>query len=139
VSRRRWRIPIVACALLAGVTAAGAGAGTDEIEPTTTRSAPAIPCLERAIVVAYLHDFQDQIMQRWVVPEDSLSDQTVVVRFRLDADGRMKSWKLRSWSNRRLANSVELAFRHAEPGLPIPDRAACLIGRSIDIRFENPY
>jgi len=133
-SRSWWRTPLGACALLAA-----AAALADDVEPPPSHGDPAIPCLERAIVVAYLHHFQDQIMQRWVVPEDSLADQTVVVRFRLEEDGRLKSWKLQSWSNRRLANSVELAFRHAQPALPIPDRAACLIGRAIDIRFENPY
>jgi hypothetical protein len=74
-----------------------------------------------------------------VVPEDTLGDQSVVVRFRLTDAGQLKSWKLVSWTNRRLANSVELAFQHARLSMSIPERAACLIGRPIDIRFENPY
>ena len=126
-------VRIAALAWLACVLGASAHAQA----PTKDRSDP--PCLERPIVVAYLHALQDQIMQRWVMPEDSLADQTVVVRFEVAQDGRLRSWKLVSTTNRRIANSVELAFDHAEPIGPVPERAACLVDRAIEMRFENPY
>ena len=97
------------------------------------------PCLERAAAVAYLHRFQDQVMLHWVIPEDTISDQTVAVRFRLSKDGNVVAWKLRSWTSRRIANSVELAFRHATSAGPIPEPAACLVDRMVEMHFENPY
>lgn len=97
------------------------------------------PCLERAAAVAYLHRFQDQIMLHWVIPQDSLSDQTVTVRFRLSEDGYVVAWKLQSWTNHRIANSVELAFRNATSAGPIPEPAKCLVDRMVEMRFENPY
>lgn len=97
------------------------------------------PCLERPIVVAYLHHLQDQVMDRWSLPEDSLANQAVVVRFRLGEDGALLTYKLVSWTSRRIANSVELALAHSRPFGWIPDDATCLVGRSIEMRFENPY
>ena len=78
-------------------------------------------------------------MRAWVIPEDTLSDQTIAVRFRLSEDGSVFAWKLRSWTSHRIANSVELAFRHAEPVGPIPASAACLVDRMVEMHFENPY
>ena len=132
VRSRTLRILCLACVL-----AAAAQADEDAEPHPGGNTTPA--CLERAVVVAYLHHFQDQVMRRWVLPDDTLADQAVVVRFRLAGDGSLLSWKLRSWTNRRIANSVELAFRHAESAGPIPEPAACLIGRAIEIHFENPY
>jgi hypothetical protein len=130
----RTLIPVlVAASVFAGAASA---AESSEAIPVEI-SAP--PCLERAAAVAYLHRFQDQIMQRWVIPGDTLADQTVAVRFRFAEDGKLADWKLHFWSNRRVADSVERAFRHATSAGPIPESAACLIGRLVEMHFENPY
>ena len=100
---------------------------------------PAPPCLERALVVVYLHQLQDHVMERWVVPEDSLTDQAVEVRFRLAEDGSLLTYKLVSWTSRRIANAVELAMEQSGPFGPIPETATCLVGREVEMRFENPY
>ena len=78
-------------------------------------------------------------MDLWTVPEDSLANQAVVVRFRLAEDGSLLTYKLVSWTSRRIANSVELALAHSRPFGWIPDDATCLVGRSIEMQFENPY
>jgi hypothetical protein len=102
--------------------------------------APEAPsCLERPIVVVYLHRLQDQVMDRWTLPEDIPANQVVVVRLRLGEDGALLTYKLVSWTNRRIANSVELALAHSRPFGWIPDDATCLVGRSIEMQFENPY
>jgi hypothetical protein len=124
---------LVAAGAFAGAAYAAEGSEAVPVEI----SAP--PCLERAAAVAYLHRFQDQIMQRWAIPEDTLADQTVSVRFRFAEDGNLADWKLHFWSNRRVADSVERAFRHATSAGPIPEPAACLIGRMVEMHFENPY
>jgi len=126
------------CVLLAaGVFASQARADTaDEAASGELRE---IPCLERAVVVSYLHRFQDQIMKYWVIPEDTLTDQTIAVRFRLAEDGNVADWKLHSWTSHRVANTVELAFRSATSPGPVPEPAACLIGRMVEMHFENPY
>ena len=115
--------------------AAHAAGGAESIPGKITET----PCLERAAAVAYLHRFQDRIMLSWVLPEDTLSDQRVTVSFRLSEDGNVVAWKFRSWTSRRIANSVELAFRHATSAGPIPEPAACLVGRTVEMQFENPY
>ena len=115
--------------------AAHAAGGAESMPGEITET----PCLERAAAVAYLHRFQDRIMLHWVLPEDMLSDQRVTVRFRLSEDGNVVAWKLRSWTSRRIANSVELAFRHATSAGPIPEPAACLVDRMVEMQFENPY
>ena len=97
------------------------------------------PCLERPIVVAYLHQLQDQVMDRWSLPEDVPANQVVVIRLRLGEDGALLTYKLVSWTSRRIANSVELALAHSRPFGWIPDDATCLVGRSIEMQFENPY
>lgn len=131
--RAAFRI-LVAASAFSGTTTQAA----DSSAPVQGRIA-ATPCLERAAVVAYLHRFQDRIMQYWVIPDDTLSDQTVAVRFRLSGDGYAVAWKLQSWTSHRIANSVELAFRHASSAGPIPEAAACLTDRMIEMHFENPY
>jgi len=117
----------------------GIAARADQDSTAVQGDIPTIPCLERAAAVTYLHRFQDQVMLHWVVPEDTPSDQTVAVRFRLSEDGNAVDWKLEFSSNHRIANSVELAFRHAISAGPIPESAACLIDRMVEMRFENPY
>jgi hypothetical protein len=130
----RKLLRILLAAIAFGTTAHAAEAAEPVPGKITT-----IPCFERAAAVAYLHRFQDQIMLYWVIPEDSLSDQTVVVRFRLSEDGNVVAWKLLSWTNHRIANSVELAFRHATSPGPIPEPAICLVNRMVEMHFENPY
>ncbi|MBW2286670.1 MAG: hypothetical protein JRG90_02495 [Deltaproteobacteria bacterium] len=124
--------------LLAAVAFGTAAHAAETAEPVPGKITT-IPCFERAAAVAYLHRFQDQIMLRWVIPEDTISDQMVAVRFRLSEDGNVAAWKLLSWTNRRIANSVELAFRHATSPGPIPEPAICLVDRMVEMHFENPY
>jgi len=108
-----------------------------------TRNEAVVPppssCFDRPIVVAYLHLLQDQVMRRWVIDEDSASDQQVVVHFRLAEDGSLLTYKLVSWTSRRIADAADLAIRHAGPFGPIPESATCVIGRSIEMQFENPF
>jgi hypothetical protein len=137
VSLRRWGLSgaLALAALQAGP--GGADAGADPNAEPAAR--PPAACLERPIVVGYLHHLQDDVMDRWVVPDDTASDQAVVVRFRLAEDGTFLTYKLVSSTSHRLANSVELAVRHAGPFGPVPESATCVIGRPIEMRFENPY
>jgi len=134
--------PAARSAAILVILAASVFSGTARADasetPVQSRSAT-IPCLERAAVVAYLHRFQDRIMQYWVIPQDTLSDQTVAVRFRLSEDVNTTTWKLHSSTSSRIANSVELAFRHATSAGPIPEPAACLVDRRVEMHFENPY
>jgi hypothetical protein len=129
--RHGWRRPAFALAawLVVASVAKADGARPGERPPQ--------PCLERALVVVYLHQLQDHVMERWVVPEDSLADQAVVVRFRLAEDGAFLTYRLLSWTNRRIANGVELALANSGPFGPIPKDATCLIGRAVEMRFEN--
>lgn len=128
--------------LAAAIVFAGGSAAGDAGRPPGAAAAEAgaaTPCLERPIVVVYLDRLQDRVMKYWVVPEDSLLNQTVVVRFRLAADGSFTRTELVSATSSRIANSVELAIRYAGPFGLIPDGARCLVGRSIEMQFENPY
>jgi hypothetical protein len=129
-----------AAAFVLGASLLGALAARAEDVP---RAAPdagdVVPCLERSIVVAYLHILQDRVIDFWGVPEDSLANQEVVVRFRLAETGTLLTYKLVSWTSRRIANSVELAIAHAKPFGPIPEAASCLVGRAVEMRFENPF
>jgi hypothetical protein len=100
---------------------------------------PSQRCFDRPIVVAYLHYLQDRVMERWVIDEDTASDQRVVVRFRLAENGSLLTYKLISWTSRRTADAADLAVRTAEPFGRVPDSATCIVGRSLDIQFENPY
>jgi len=120
--------------VLLGGAAPGARADSAAPEPD---SRPA--CLERPMVVVYLNHLQDRIMEYWVVPEDSLTDQEVVVRFQLAADGSFMRTQLVSSTNTRIANGVELALRYAGPFGIVPPEAECIIGRPIEIHFQNPY
>jgi hypothetical protein len=127
------RLPAAALAAWLVFAAAAKADGADPGER------PATACLERALVVVYLHQLQDHVMERWIVPEDSLADQTVVVRFRLAEDGSFLTYQLLSWTNRRIANSVELALANSGPFGWIPEDATCLVGRAVEMRFENPH
>ena len=137
VRRQGPRLPaaltLAACLLRIGSVEA-AGAGPDPADAPTPPS-----CLERPVAVVYLHDLQDQVMDRWTVPEDSPANQAVVVRFRLAEDGSLLTYKLVSWTSRRIANAVELAMEQSGPFGPIPETATCLVGREVEMRFENPY
>lgn len=102
-------------------------------------AAPVRSCFDRPIVVAYLHHLQDQVMWHWAIDDDSAGDQRVIVHFRLAEDGSLLTYKLISWTSRRIADAADLAMRHAGPFGPVPDSATCVIGRSIEMQFENPY
>jgi hypothetical protein len=116
-----------ALAVIASLRCTGTALGDGE-RPTVPAAPRASPCLERPIVVAYLHQLQDRVMDRWIVPEDTLANQAVVLRFRLSEDGSLLTYKLVSWTSRRIANSVELAVAHSGPFGSIPENATCLVG-----------
>ena len=136
--RLRLRGIAALCSLVTGLTGAG---GIQTVSGAAAGPAPQQPtsCLERPIVVAYLHHLQDQVMAYWIVPEDTLTDQAVVVRFRLAEDGSLLTYVQLSSTSQRVANTVELAMHNSGPFGRIPWNATCIIGRGIEMRFENPY
>jgi hypothetical protein len=136
--RARLRAATALGVLAAAVTGAGVVRASSEATAGAATSRPTA-CLERPIVVAYLHHLQDRVMARWVVPEDTPTDQTVVVRFRLAEDGSLLTYAMLSATSQRVANTVELAMQHSGPFGRIPENATCVVGRAIDMRFENPY
>ncbi len=95
-------------------------------------------CIELPIVVVYLHHVQDQVLDYWVLPDDSPADHEVVVRLRLAENGALLEHQILSATHARLSRSVDLAVRGAAPFTPRPEGAECLIRRAIITTFRNP-
>jgi len=136
--RRRHRIAIAGALLLALAGTARADAGP-EAGPVAPADPPPRPCFERPIVVAYFHHLQDRVMDHWADDGDLVANQRVVVRFRIDERGALLTYKLVSWTSQRVANAADLAIRHAAPFGPVPASATCIVGRAIELQFDNPF
>jgi len=136
VKRRRRIHGLAGLGAASLLLAAPARADLDERRPVAL---PPTPCFDRPIVVAYFHHLEDRVMDRWADDGDSAANQRVVVRFRLDERGALMTYKLVSFTSRRVANAADLAIRHASPFGPVPEAATCIVGRSIELQFENPY
>lgn len=96
-------------------------------------------CFDRAMVTVYVHHLQDRVMAWWGIPPDTMADREVIVALWLDGEGGLVHHELVSSTNRRLASSVEVALEHAAPFGPVPEEAACLIGKKLVLKFENPH
>lgn len=129
---RRWLAATTALLGLAG--AAPAQVAVDEAQPDSDRAA----CFRMAASTVYLHYVQDRILDAWELPEDGLANHSVVLRLRVDADGMLRVYELVSFSDRRLAGSVQRAVLLASPFGPLPRGAECLVGRDILTTFGNP-
>jgi hypothetical protein len=94
-------------------------------------------CLQSPYVQAVLEAVKDRMLHQWRLPDGIRADESVVLGFILDADGRVVRSAVFESSNTHLAYSALRALRESEP-LEIPADAACLVGIPIVGTFTNP-
>jgi hypothetical protein len=95
-------------------------------------------CMLEPSVYLYLSEAQDRILARWELPPDGLAGREVVVRLVLAGDGSVRSMRVVSYSDRRLARSARFAIERAAPFGPVPPDAACLVGLPLRTTLRNP-
>jgi TonB family protein len=108
----------------------GTGTGTSVVSKSA--------CFERASVRAYLVEVKDRTIGRWVLPPGLSSDQTVTLRFNLDAAGSASRVSLVDATDNALGASAVDALRAAAPFPPMPSDARCLSQVPIVATFSNP-
>jgi TonB family protein len=112
----------------------GGGDGSS-LSPTATT---ARECFARPEVKSYLGSVQDKTLDRWILPPGVNADQTVTLRFKIDAAGSASNVSLVRASDNALGASAVDALRAAAPFPPMPDEARCLARVPITATFSNP-
>ncbi|MCG8592353.1 MAG: TonB C-terminal domain-containing protein [Proteobacteria bacterium] len=85
----------------------------------------------------YVRNLRERVMRVWEVPDGVPADQTVVVRFRLRADGSADALETVEGADPALSQSALEAFRRATPE-PVPADASGLVGCWLRGSFRNP-
>ena len=120
--------------VLASCTALEIGRPADWPE-TNTRAGRS--CMESPYVRAVLRSVKDRVLHQWRLPGGIAANETVVLGFILDANGRVVRSAVFEASNRALAYSALHAIDGSEP-FDIPADAMCLAGVPFVARFTNP-
>lgn len=95
-------------------------------------------CLERPEVKMYLDQVKQRMRSRWVGGNDAAAQQSVTLKFVLDASGSlMKSELSQSTGDTALDQSAVEAIRAASPFAVMPERARCLARRSLVGTFRT--
>jgi len=113
----------------------GSGGSGSSLSPAATT---ARECFQRPEVKSYLGSVQDKTLDRWILPPGVTADQTVTLRFKLDAAGSATTVSLVRASDNALGASAVEALRAAAPFPPMPDPARCLSRVPITATFSNP-
>jgi TonB family protein len=93
-------------------------------------------CTDRPEVKAYLEEVRQRTRARWVGGNDAAEEQSVTLRFSLDASGSLiKSELAESTGDVALDQSAVEAMRSASPFMPMPDRVRCLARQSLTGKF----
>lgn len=95
-------------------------------------------CFDRPEVQEYWTAVERRMYARWVLPPDVPADQTVKLRFELDAAGSARRVDLVPGGDARLGQSAVDALRSAAPFPPMSDQVRCLAGAPIVGTFRNP-
>ncbi len=94
-------------------------------------------CLETADARAYQEDVRTRMLSRWTLPDGVESNQTVRIRFKLDAAGSVLSAEVLGGGDARLNASALDALRSASPFPPMADRVRCMAGEALVGSFRN--
>lgn len=94
-------------------------------------------CFQRSEVQAYQEQIRTRMLSRWALPAGVESNQTVKLRFKLDAAGSVLSAQIVSSGDPRLGQSALDALRSASPFPPMSDRVRCLAGTEYVGTFRN--
>jgi TonB family protein len=113
----------------------GSGGSGSSLSPAATT---ARECFSRPEVKSYLGSVQNKTLDRWILPPGVTADQTVTLRFKIDAAGSATSVSLVEASDNALGASAVDALRAAAPFPPMPDPARCLSRVPITATFSNP-
>ena len=94
-------------------------------------------CLETADAKAYQESVRTRMLSRWTLPDGVESNQTVRLRFKLDAAGSVLSAEVLGGGDARLNASALDALRSASPFPPMADRVRCMAGQALVGSFRN--
>jgi len=94
-------------------------------------------CLDTADAKAYQEGVRTRMLSRWTLPDGVESNQTVRLRFKLDAAGSVLSAEVLGGGDARLNASALDALRSASPFPPMADRVRCMAGQALVGSFRN--
>lgn len=94
-------------------------------------------CLETADAKAYQEDVRLRMLSRWTLPDGLESNQTVRIRFKLDAAGSVLAAEVLGGGDTRLNASALDALRSASPFPPMTDGVRCMAGQPLVGLFKN--
>ncbi len=94
-------------------------------------------CLDTADAKAYQEDVRVRMLSRWTLPDGVESNQTVRIRFKLDAAGSVLAAEVVGSGDARLNASALDALRSASPFPPMTDRVRCMAGQPLVGSFKN--
>ncbi len=95
-------------------------------------------CLDTPEVQAYQEQLRLRMYNRWTLPDGVESNQSVSIRFKLDAAGSVLAADVVGGGDPRLNRSALDALRSASPFPPMSGRVRCLAGQSFTGIFKNP-
>ncbi|CAG0998225.1 hypothetical protein MYXO_02832 [Myxococcaceae bacterium] len=94
-------------------------------------------CTESAEAKAYLEEVRQRMLARWTLPDGIAGDQTVRIRFKLDAAGSVVAADVLGGGDPRLNASAVDALRSASPFPPMSDRVRCMAGQALVGSYKN--
>jgi TonB family protein len=77
------------------------------------------------------------MLARWTLPDGIAGDQTVRIRFKLDAAGSVVAADVLGGGDPRLNASAVDALRSASPFPPMSDRVRCMAGQALVGSYKN--
>ncbi len=95
-------------------------------------------CFSRPIVQRYVALLKTRVYVRWTIPVGVSPDQSVTLRFSLDAAGSASAIEIVAADDRAMGASALDAFQSSSPFPPIPDDARCLVAQPFTAIFRNP-
>jgi TonB family protein len=94
-------------------------------------------CLDSSDAKSYQESVRERMLSRWTLPDGVESNQTVRIRFKLDAAGSVLSAEVVGGGDARLNASALDALRSASPFPPMADRVRCMAGKALVGSFRN--
>ncbi len=94
-----------------------------------------LDCMKDPVCLEYLRMIRDRVYARWTIPPDTDPGE-VLLGFRIDRGGAAHGIDLRRSDDATLGKTCEVAFRHASPFPPPPEKIRYIVNKGLMATFS---
>jgi hypothetical protein len=95
-------------------------------------------CLKRSEVHEYLTTLQQKVVDTWAIPDRSVPDEKVSLRFAVQKNGNLSFAQVLNPSNPYLDESAFDALQAAAPFETLSGKTTCIEGKALRVTFAVP-